>query len=374
MTPAASDGGGQLRGRGLGGVRQHRQVRPVLGGEGVVEGRVRRHQQPDAQDARGDGGGGGQRDHDGLHPAAAHPGADDPAQRAHRSGASSASTRGVGGDPAVDDLDRAGGALGREGPVVRDQQHRLPVGVQVGEQPAYVGTGRGVQRSGRLVGQQQRRPVHQRPGHGHPLPLAARQPTRVGAGVAVDAQRPEQLGGPSGRLPATHAGQLGREDDVLEHGEVVQQVEELEDQPDRGAPVPRRGRLAQGVDATAADGDGARGRPVEAGDQVQQRGLPAAGRPEDGDGLAGGHGQRDVVQGGRAVVVPAGHAVQLDEWFGHGRNARSAGGWGASPAMRLSGPPSGACSRPSSSRRSPLRPLSSPRRTRWVPAERRMGR
>ena len=48
---------------------------------------------PTAQDARGDGGGGGQRDHDGLHPAAAHPGADDPAQRAHRSGASSGPRR-----------------------------------------------------------------------------------------------------------------------------------------------------------------------------------------------------------------------------------------------------------------------------------------
>ena len=59
-----------------------------------------------------------------------------------------------------------------------------PDRVEVEQQLADLLAGGGVQRPGRLVGEQQRGPVHQRPGDRHPLPLAAGQPGRVGVGGA----------------------------------------------------------------------------------------------------------------------------------------------------------------------------------------------
>ncbi len=60
----------------------HHQVRAALRGEGVVERRRGGHHQRPRDDGRGHGHQHGQRHHHGLHPPAAHPGADHPAHRA----------------------------------------------------------------------------------------------------------------------------------------------------------------------------------------------------------------------------------------------------------------------------------------------------
>src|SRR5215472_17865278 len=102
---------------------------------------------------------------------------------------------GVAGDPAVDDLDDPARVPRGQVGVVGDQDQRLSRGIQVEQQLADRLPVRPVQRPGRLVGQQQRGPVHQGPRDRHPLPLPARQPGGVGVLVLPDPQRRQQLTG-----------------------------------------------------------------------------------------------------------------------------------------------------------------------------------
>jgi len=62
--------------------------------------------------------------------------------------------------------------------------------------------------------------------------------------------------------------------------------------------------------------DLARGRLFEPGDQPQGGGLAAAGRAEQGEELAAGHGQVDVVD--RDLAELLGQPAQLDASSGHG--------------------------------------------------------
>jgi hypothetical protein len=78
----------------------------------------------------------------------------------------------VARDPAVDHADRAV-RVGRHARIVRHQQHRDPLGVELLEHPQNLHAGLGVEVPGRLVGQQERGLVDQCPGDGHPLLLAA---------------------------------------------------------------------------------------------------------------------------------------------------------------------------------------------------------
>src|SRR5699024_1210173 len=61
--------------------------------------------------------------------------------------------------------------------------------------------------------------------------------------------------------------------------------------------------LGHGPDVQAADGEGAVGAVVEPGDQLAEGGLAAAGGADDGDGLAGGHVEVDVVQDVQVAVI-----------------------------------------------------------------------
>ena len=72
-----------------------------------------------------------------------------------------------------------------------------PDAVQIQQQAADLLACRGVQCTGRLIGQQQRGPVHQRPRDRDPLPFPARQPRRVGVAVLLDPQRGQQLARPA---------------------------------------------------------------------------------------------------------------------------------------------------------------------------------
>jgi hypothetical protein len=92
---------------------------------------------------------------------------------------------------------------------------------------------------------------------------------------------------------------------VVGDGQIVEQVEELEDHAD--VPVPEAGQtgLTEGVDALPGHHDRAAGRPVQAGDQVEQGRLAAARRAHHGDRLARREFQADLVDRGRPVAVVA---------------------------------------------------------------------
>jgi hypothetical protein len=99
--------------------------------------------------------------------------------------------------------------------------------------------------------------------------------------------------GPAGR----GAGERGRQLDVLDRGELVDQVEGLEDEADGPAPQHGPGGLGQAVDPGAVEHDLAGVRALQAAEQVQQGRLAAAARPHDRHGLAGLDGQVDAVHG-----------------------------------------------------------------------------
>ena len=74
-----------------------------------------------------------------------------------------------------------------------DQQDRLAARVQTGEQLEHFLAALGVERAGRLVGQQQRRLVGKRPGDREALALTARQRGGRLLGLVADAEQVEQV-------------------------------------------------------------------------------------------------------------------------------------------------------------------------------------
>jgi hypothetical protein len=72
----------------------------------------------------------------------------------------------------------------------------------------------------------------------------------------------------------------------LEHGHALEQVEELEDQPDVAAAQPGQVVLAAPGDLLARHADVPLVGGVQPGDQVQQGGLAAPRRPHQGHELA----------------------------------------------------------------------------------------
>ena len=110
-----------------------------------------------------------------------------------------------------------------------------------------------------------------------------------------------------------------RQGHVLEHGHALEQVEELEDDPDVRAA--HAGQLVLGLagDLLVGEHDRALVGLVEAGDEVEQRRLAAARRSHDGDELAA------VASGSRRRAAPA---------PGRSRPRRC----GARPARRAPGP------------------------------------
>ena len=81
-------------------------------------------------------------------------------------------------DLPVGDVDRARGKRRHVG-IVRHQDDGDPFGVELLEHPQDLDAGVRIEVAGRLVGQDQRGPVHQRPGDGHALLLSARHLRRL---------------------------------------------------------------------------------------------------------------------------------------------------------------------------------------------------
>ena len=81
------------------------------------------------------------------------------------------------------------------------------------------------------------------------------------------------------------------ERDVLEDREVAEQRVVLEHEADLAVARVRRRRIL------AVKRDGTAVRPLEPGDDAKQGGLPGAGGAEQGEELAGLHGQAHVVHG-----------------------------------------------------------------------------
>ena len=84
--------------------------------------------------------------------------------------------------------------------------------------------------------------------------------------------------------------------------EVLEQEELLEDHAEAVRAQAGQPAVGQALDRVAGDAHRAGGRPVQAGGEIEQRGLAGAGRADDGDQLAAADGQVDR----RAPTRPAG--------------------------------------------------------------------
>src|SRR3954471_11647627 len=230
-----------------------------------------------------------------------------------------------------DDAVRVGGG----GRVVGDHDDGLAEVVDgVPEQPEDLLGGLRVEVAGRLVGEHHGRAVDQRSGDGDALLLAARElrrPVREAIAQAdgVD-QRVEPL------LVDLAAGQGEREEDVLLGGEDRYEVEGLEDEAESITAQPGAALVVQAADLLPLDDDRARGRPVEPGEQVHQRGLARPRRTHDRGELAGGerHGHAaERVHRGLALAVDPGQVRGRDDGsVGRSRNGEAHGRKpGASP-------------------------------------------
>src|SRR5215218_1479880 len=129
-----------------------------------------------------------------------------------------------------------------------------------------------------LVHEQDVGALRQRAGQLHALPHSARQLVGQLALEPLEMDDLQQLTHAGAPLRLRHSLELERELDVAVRGEPREQGRLLEHE--RGAPV---------------DLEGSRRGPVEAGDEIQQRALPAPRRSQQADELAGAHLQRHSV-------------------------------------------------------------------------------
>ena len=167
-----------------------------------------------------------------------------------------------------------------------DQHQRRPaLGAQPRQELEHDRAGGAVEVAGRLVGEQQRRLGREGARQRDALLLAARELRRVvvSALAEADARRAVARAAVE-RLGA--AGELERQEDVLERGQVGEQLERLEDEADAAAAQERQLVLGERLDRRAVDPHLALARPVEPGGEAEQRRLAASRRPEHGDELA----------------------------------------------------------------------------------------
>ena len=165
-----------------------------------------------------------------------------------------------------------------------------------GQQPHQHRCRFGIEVTGGLVGQYQQRPVHERPGHGHPLQLAAGEFARQAAGAIGQADCAEQFSNALLALAGSDTEQHQRQLDVLADTQMRQDMEGLEHETEPRATQARARIVVQRGEVLAADQDFSGIGLVEPGDQVEQRGLAGTGLTDDGDEFARRDRQIETVE------------------------------------------------------------------------------
>src|SRR5437867_889605 len=153
-----------------------------------------------------------------------------------------------------------------------------------------------VEVAGGLVGEQHRGVAHDRARDRHALLLAARELARVVVHAIGEPDQLEREQGALAALLAAHAHEQQRQLDVLERGQHRDQVVELEDEADVARAPHRELAPVQLVDRGVPHPHLARGRTVDAADQVEERRLAAPRGAHERDEIARGHVQRQAVE------------------------------------------------------------------------------
>ena len=177
----------------------------------------------------------------------------------------------------------------------------------------------GVEVTGRLVGQHQRRGERQRAGDGHALLLPAGELARQVVEPIAETDGAQQF--PRRLAPRRRHGSLGdhpRHQHVLRRRECRQQMVKLEDEPDAACPQRGQGAFRQRRRLASAEHVRSAARRLEQADQVEQRRLARTRRSDQRGELAAGDRQVDAVQhldrdvgAGAVGLVDVGQPQQL---------------------------------------------------------------
>ena len=170
-----------------------------------------------------------------------------------------------------------------------DQGSRQLVG-RLDQYVDHMRSGGLVELSGRLVGEDQDRASGEDAGHRHPLRLPAGQLLWPFRPQPADVEPIQRLRGARLRFCIDHPREHQREGDVLDDVKSRQQARTLEHHADQAGASGR-------VTLECRPGDPAGGRSLQPSHQVQQRGLPRAGRADQRDAVPRVDRDRDAVHG-----------------------------------------------------------------------------
>ena len=195
-------------------------------------------------------------------------------------------------------------AAGKDRVVRHEDERRTRLAVEFKEQLGDDRTRSFVQAAGGLVGHQYGGARNKGPCERDALLLAARERGWVVHKTLAQSDSIEQVGGHACEAPRGHGAcaELQWQHDVLERGQMRQQLKGLKDEPDAASAHPGASVLVQREEFLTQKADGSRTGHVEAREQAQQRRLARAGGTQDRYRLAGVDRQIDVVDNREAAA------------------------------------------------------------------------
>ena len=179
------------------------------------------------------------------------------------------------------------------------------IAVELGKQVHYLIPVAAVEVPGGLVGQDEFRVVHHGPGHGHTLLLPARELLREVLAPVHDLHLLEHRFYPLFALGGFDPGIDERQLHILVHGELVDQVEALEDKADVVLAQVGPLALVEAGHFNAVELEAAAVWVVEQADNVQQGRFATSGGPHHGNELPFLHLEGKLVQGNGAHLFGA---------------------------------------------------------------------
>ncbi len=225
---------------------------------------------------------------------------------------------GVFDDQPVDDADRSVRIRGHRG-VVGDQEHGDARCVELLEHLQNFDARVRIQIARRLVGQEQRRLVHQRPCDRYALLLPAGHLRRHVLDPIAESHAVQELACALLRFgrSAVHGRVIQRHEHVVDRGGPRQQVEALKDEPELGRAHQRPLVRRQAAHVLAVEPILARGGPIEAAQDVHERAFAGPRSAHQGDHLAALDRYRHALQHGDvdlAHVVGLGNVLDAKQF------------------------------------------------------------
>jgi multidrug transporter EmrE-like cation transporter len=198
-----------------------------------------------------------------------------------------AAPRLVGDDRTVGHVDQPPGVLRRQSAVVRHEDDGRAGRVDVPEELQDLTAGRRIQVARGLVAEEQRGLADETACERDALLLAAAQLAGAVIRAMLEPDALQQLVGAAAAGAAIDAGEHEGERHVLPGGEPRAQMERLEHEAHRGGPEAGQLPLVERRQVASVDHEVAGRGPVETAEEIEERGLPGAGRTEDRDAVAG---------------------------------------------------------------------------------------